>query len=259
MTIDLYLRNFGNLKDFSRKSLILLIAYYFRKYEIKYTFEVKEIKQKFNEASIKPPSKLIKLIDELSKGKNSPLFCPTRNVYSLSTFGISEVESYLTSENQSESTIETYLQSAIPYLTKIISKVKEDNKRKFLSEAIACIEIRAKRATLILTWLATLDHLYDFILKHKLDDFNIALSKRSDKTNKLSIVTKDDFGDIRENVFIEVCRSSKIINNDVRKILDEKLDIRNTFAHPSDIELHDSKVVNFVEDLVDNVITKYNL
>ena len=39
--------------------------------------------------------------------------------------------------------------------------------------------------------------------------------------------------------------------------LDEKLGIRNTCAHPSGVEVHPTKVVNFVEDLLDNVLSKY--
>jgi hypothetical protein len=64
-------------------------------------------------------------------------------------------------------------------------------------------------------------------------------------------------GDIPEFVFIEVCRSAKLISNDVRKILDEKLGVRNTCAHPSGVEIHKTKVINFIEDLVDNILTKY--
>ncbi len=64
---------------------------------------------------------------------------------------------------------------------------------------------------------------------------------------------------MQESVVIEVARSAGIISKDVRKILDEKLGIRNTCAHPSDVEIHDTKVINVVEDLVDNVILKYPL
>ena len=67
---------------------------------------------------------------------------------------------------------------------------------------------------------------------------------------------KDDFTDIREKAFIEVCRSANVISNDVRKILDEKLGIK-ILVHPSDVEIHKTKVVNFIEDLVENVIVKY--
>ena len=73
------------------------------------------------------------------------------------------------------------------------------------------------------------------------------------------IALKDDFGDIKEVNFIGAMRGAKIISNDVRKMLDEKLGIRNTCAHPSVVEVHESKVLNFVEDLVDNVILKFTL
>jgi hypothetical protein len=108
-----------------------------------------------------------------------------------------------------------------------------------------------------MAWAGAMDHLYDFILKHKLADFNLALGKRADRHAKVVVATKDDFGDIQEKVFIEVARSSGVITNDVRKILDEKLGIRNTCAHPSTVEVHRSKVVNFIEELVDNVISKH--
>jgi hypothetical protein len=43
----------------------------------------------------------------------------------------------------------------------------------------------------------------------------------------------------------------------LRKILDEKLGIRNTSAHPSAVTIKPSKVVEFIDDLVENVIRKY--
>ena len=107
-----------------------------------------------------------------------------------------------------------------------------------------------------MTWCATVDHLYDYILAKKLSDFNSALSRRPNFYNKIQVSNKDDFSDIKESVFIEVCRSAGVISKDGRKILDEKLGIRNTCAHPSSVEIHGSKVVNFIEDLIDNVIIK---
>jgi hypothetical protein len=45
----------------------------------------------------------------------------------------------------------------------------------------------------------------------------------------------------------------------MKKILDEKLDFRNTCAHPNDIIVGDAKLVSFVEDLVHNVILRLPL
>ncbi|HEX7415192.1 MAG TPA: hypothetical protein VF411_14195, partial [Bacteroidia bacterium] len=68
-----------------------------------------------------------------------------------------------------------------------------------------------------------------------------------------------DFNEIPENKFIEFCRTAKVISNDIRKILDTKLGIRNTFAHPSNIKVGESKAIEFIEDLISNVIIKFTL
>jgi hypothetical protein len=260
MTALEFLAQIDHIENLSRKNLILLVTYYLRKHKGVLQFSLKDIRKIFNEASIKVPSELKQLTLGLSRGRNSPLMKTSeRPIFSLSIHGLNEVESYLTSDKQSSVTIEDYFKTALPYLEKIVSKVQEDNKRRFLSEAIDCLSIRAKRATVIMTWCAMVNHLYDYILANKLSDFNSALSRRPDFYNRIQVSHKDDFSDIKESVFIEVCRSAGVISKDVKKILDEKLGIRNTCAHPSDVEIHDSKVVNFIEDLVDNIITKYKI
>ena len=72
------------------------------------------------------------------------------------------------------------------------------------------------------------------------------------------IKTTDDFSELKESKFIEVCRSAGIIINDVRKIMDEKLGIRNTCAHPNSIKISKAKVTSYIEDIVNNIIIKYN-
>lgn len=173
--------------------------------------------------------------------------------------GLDEVESYLSSRTPSNADVDAVFSEVIPYLQKVVAKLNEDNQRRFMAEAISCLTVNARRATIIMVWTGTLDHLYDYILKYKMSDFNKALSNRSDRYSKLIIKMKDDFTDIKDAVFIEVCRSARIISADVRKILDQKLDVRNTYAHPANVEIGRTKVVDFIEDLVDNVITKYKL
>lgn len=130
----------------------------------------------------------------------------------------------------------------------------------FLKETIDCFEAGANRATIVMAWILVIDHLFAYILSHKLTEFNAALELNNDKSIKIKTVTRrDDFTEIKESKFIELCRSSKIISNDVRKILDHKLDIRNSSAHPSGITINKSKVIDFVEDLVHNVVLKYKI
>lgn len=137
-------------------------------------------------------------------------------------------------------------------------KIPEGDRKEFLKETIDCFEVGANRATITMAWILVVDHLFAHILKHKLAEFNVSLAK--DKEVKLNMVTRrDDFTEMKESKFIELCRAAKIISNDVRKILEASLGVRNSCAHPSGVKVPDSKVVAYVEDLIENVVLKYEV
>lgn len=135
-------------------------------------------------------------------------------------------------------------------------RLPEGSSKLFLEEAVNCFEVGANRATIVMVWILAMDHLFAYIVAHKLDDFNVALSK--DKGVRIAAITnRDDFAQIKEAKFIELCRAAEFISNDVRKILDQKLGTRNSCAHPSGVRIGNAKAIDFVEDLVENVILKY--
>lgn len=139
-------------------------------------------------------------------------------------------------------------------------KLSEGADKEFLKETIDCFEAGANRATIVMAWNLAADHLFSYILTHKLAEFNSALALNTDKSVKVKVIThRDDFTEMKESKFIEFCRQAKIISNDVRKILDQKLDIRNSCAHPSGISVNKTKVIDFVEDIIENVVLKYKV
>jgi hypothetical protein len=143
-------------------------------------------------------------------------------------------------------------------LRKLEAKLAEGSKKGFLKETIDCFEAGANRATIIMCWILAMDHLFELAFAKHLSSFNAELAKVTDRRVKVSVITShDDFSEIPEGKFIELLRGSGAISNDVRKILDQKLGTRNSCAHPSGITINGSKVIDFVEDLVDNVILKY--
>ena len=76
-------------------------------------------------------------------------------------------------------------------------------------------------------WILTLDHLLEYIMKHKLLKLNNALANNTDERVRVGAIThRDDFAEIPEAKLIELCRAAKIISNDIRKILVEKLGTR---------------------------------
>lgn len=143
-------------------------------------------------------------------------------------------------------------------LRRLEGKLLEGARKGFLKETIDCFEIGANRATIIMCWLLVMDHLFELVLVRHLESFNAELAKVSDKRVKVSkVVVRDDFEGIPEGKFIELLKAASIISNDVRKILDQKLGTRNSCAHPSGVAIKGSKVIDFVEDLVENVLLKY--
>ncbi len=145
-------------------------------------------------------------------------------------------------------------------LRRLETKLTPGLQKQFLKETIDCFEVGANRAAIVMCWILAIDHLQDIVLKKHLNEFNDELAKVTDRRVRVSKVTsRDDFGDIPENKFIELLRASNVISNDVRKILDMKLGIRNTSAHPSGIQIKSSKVIDFIDDLIENVILKYPL
>jgi hypothetical protein len=143
-------------------------------------------------------------------------------------------------------------------LRKLETKLSDGPHKQFLKETVDCFEAGANRATIVMSWILAVDHLFQLVLTKHLNAFNAALAKVTDRRVKVdNVKVRDDFGGIPEDKFIELLRSSGIVSNDVRKILDQKLGTRNSCAHPTGIAIKQSKVIDFVEDLVENVILKY--
>lgn len=143
-------------------------------------------------------------------------------------------------------------------LRRLEGKLREGAEREYLIEAINCFEVGAYRASILLVWILVMDHMFDFVFNKHRSAFNVVLAKNNDKRVKIKAITKsNDFSDMSESKFIELCRSARIISNDVRKILDQKLGTRNSCAHPSGILIKRSKASEFIEDLIENVILKH--
>lgn len=184
--------------------------------------------------------------------KSRPKFIKTGNGYQLERNWQLEIQKTL---NSGPAKIETS-----HLLRGLLSKLYKEKAQSFLQEAIDCYEISARRAAIVMVWILTVYHLYEYILKKQLSQFNAVLATNTDKRIKITKIQKlDDFTEIPEGKFIELARTAKIITNDVRKILETKLGIRNSSAHPAAITISEVKATDFIIDLVENVILKYKI
>ena len=77
----------------------------------------------------------------------------------------------------------------------------------------------------------------------KLPEKSVRLDK---ETNNLIWPVFFLYPEYKESDFIEICRGSKVITNDVRKIIEDVLDLRNTCAHPNTIIIPESKAISII-------------
>ncbi|MCH7561143.1 MAG: hypothetical protein IIC67_07235, partial [Thaumarchaeota archaeon] len=61
---------------------------------------------------------------------------------------------------------------------------------------------------------------------------------------------------IKETDFLAILKNIGSLSKTRHKLLEEKLGIRNTYAHPSSLTLTETKTISFIEDLINDIITK---
>jgi hypothetical protein len=147
--------------------------------------------------------------------------------------------------------------AASAMLTGLPGKVSDDAERLFLTEALICYRSGAFRAAIVMTWNIAYDHLITWVVAKHLPAFNAAIVKKYPKRSGVAMTKKEDFADeFTEFEALEVCGAASIIDNNTKKILNEKLVKRNMAAHPSLVEITIHQAEDVISDLVKNVILK---
>lgn len=242
----------GKFDDFSAWSpnkQVDYIAYYLLAIQSADSVTAKTISEAAHSINLKPHGRLPQYLSESASGRHPSYIKAVGGGYRLEH---GKLKSIAKEVNNEPTKIAVSAQ-----LSDLVAKVNNPVEASFLREAINCHRVKSHRAAIILIWIVAMYHLQNHIFANKLTEFNAALAKNPEKKmNK--VVVFDDFSDIGESKQIELARSAGIISNDVRKILDEKLGVRNSAAHPSGITFSEHKATEFAIDVIDNILLKYN-
>ena len=240
------LDSISGFQDLSRKEQIKIISFFYTVENQVNDFSAAQISKTFLEHSLHAPANISRDLNELTMSKTKIL--------------IKKTKGYSFERSAKKSLEELYLKKNSPplksNLRELISKLNSVEQQLFLEECIACFEVGAYRSAIVMCWLLAMDTIYEYIIRQKLVEFNEAVQSHG-KYKKVIVVDKDQFTEFKESDFIELLRVARLITNDIRKILIEKLDLRNTCAHPNAILVRETKSISFIEDLVENVILKY--
>jgi hypothetical protein len=136
-----------------------------------------------------------------------------------------------------------------------LPKIVNDDIRAFVEEAIAGAENRLFRSAVVLSWVGAVAVLYDYVVAHKLADFNTEATRRNAKRKAAS--NADDLARMKESEFLDVLSAISVFGKSVKKQLEGCLDLRNGCGHPNSLKLGEAKVAAHIETLMQNVFEKF--
>lgn len=243
-----FVDNFPAFATWDKKEQVDYIAYFLQERLGYESFTATQIRTCIHLLALSPYSRVSAYLSENTKGRVA------KYVKSKKGYRLERSHCFMVKAAIGDEVVKTKVSQQ---LLDLIPSVSDTIEKDFLEEAIKCYSVEAYRASVVLFWILTIYHLRNYIFYGtKLTDFNIALAQNPyKKLGKISIY--DDFSDIPDFKFIELMRSANIISSDIRKILAEKLDIRNTAAHPALVKLTGHKATEFGLDLINNIILKY--
>lgn len=245
--LETFVERFDGFSKWDGKKQVDYFAYFLATETGVESFTAKQIQECFDLLSLKQYARTAVYLSE-NVGNKSGRYIKSKTGYRLERSVYDEIKQEVCNEPKKVQVSQQ--------LSDLVPQIKDSQEKAFLSEALNCYRVEAFRATIIMIWILAIDHLQKYIFGQKLNDFNNTLAKNPDKKVQ-QVVNYDDFSDLPESKFIELMRAANIISNDVRKILDEKLGIRNSAAHPSGIVFTGHKTTEFALDIINNVLLKY--
>jgi len=228
---------------------IRFFAWFFYSKKGRDRFSAADIRACYEELSLQQPSNVNPYLAQMLNRKPQEMLRDNRG-YVLEKRLRDQLESKY---GQRASTIQ-----ADKLLLELPALIPNFAERTFLDEAIRCFRCKAFRAAIVMGWNLAYDHLCRYVLNSssRLADFNSQLPRSFPKARVSAVSTRDEFGELKESEGLQICRSANIITNDLFRILKEKLDKRNTAAHPSTVDIAPHTAEEYIIDLIPNVVLK---
>jgi hypothetical protein len=121
-----------------------------------------------------------------------------------------------------------------------LSTISNHETSAFLEEAIRCYETKLYRSAVVLSWVGAASLLYDYVVAHKLVEFNVEVTKRNPKWKIAK--NKDDLTNMKEYDFLQILPSISVIGKSVKDELEGCLKFRNGCGHPNSLKIGESRV-----------------
>jgi len=223
--------------------LIEVFAWYLHEVRLKERFQTADIGPCFDEVHVARPVNISTALIRLC-AKKPPRLIKDAKGYRLHHEARKELAVRLPQRATSVATT--------TLLNDLMGRITNPAQKVFLNETLQCFKHHAYRAAIVMMWNLTYSHVLDRIFDAHVPAFN---EQRSKTYPKLPLVVKlTDFEDYSERQVIEICRGVRIFDATVCKILTERLNRRNSAAHPSSATFTAVQAEDMITDLVNNVL-----
>ena len=130
--------------------------------------------------------------------------------------------------------------------------------RPYLEEAVSCYRNALYRAAILMVWSSVIQRLYATVGEHrggvgKIEKANKAKFGSMKKYRKIK--KPDDLSYLGEKDFIWIAEDAGLFNRNTRRLLHERLDLRNLCGHPTRYTPGREETVIFIESLTLNVLS----
>jgi hypothetical protein len=150
---------------------------------------------------------------------------------------------------------------ALASLREVVS-VAPPKYQDYLAEALACYEGGQLRAAVLMVWAATLQHLFLVAGRRKggIAAFEAANHKRYRSSKNYKKIKKvDDLLYLKESQFVLLAEDTGMLNRTARRLLEDRLTLRNNCGHPTGYRPGRGEAVIFIESLLQNVVSGHLL
>lgn len=247
MTLEDLLGGIPNFTKWTHAEKIRFFGWYLHSKKNKERFQPVDIRGCYNSLGLTEPANISQQLLEMGKRKPKDVLRNSKG-YALEKGMRDSLEAKY---GQRAPTVQV-----LKILSDLPLKIPNVAEKIFLQESLTCFRYKAFRASMVMCWNLAYDHLCEYVMTKHLVDFNAQLPRSFPRADISVITKKDDFSELKESQVLQVCRSAGITTNDVHKILKEKLDRRNTAAHPSSVVIAPQTAEEYIIDLVTNVVLK---
>jgi hypothetical protein len=251
MTIEELVDAVPGFASWTHADRIRLFAWFLHRHESKPRFQPADVRRLYGALSLAEPANYTRMLESLRESKSL-----------LRDAGGLHLEKRLRDEFDAKYAERPTRIAVHELLATLPERVPNIAERVFLEEALKCFAAGAFRAAVVMAWNLGFDHLCKYVLssRERLDAFNrqwpLVLAKHHRDARVTAVSAPEHFAEFKESQVLVVCRSAAIISGDIEKVLSQKLERRNSAAHPSGVAIEQLQAEEYIDDLVKNVVLK---